>query len=198
MRHTSYGDLQGSFEGTGGSFFKQGWWLWLLAWPAALMMIPLPFIYAMYKAIEWRWWMSGIRFGEVRFENDLDIGDLLGVYWKVVGWMVLFAALLGVWFAAVFGIGLATIAPADGSTELRMASVTAHPAILVALGLGYLLMAIGFNIVMRLYLMRDIWAKVAGTTVVHNLEAADNVTGQGEAVNALGEGFADSLDVGGF
>ncbi|ARQ02526.1 YjgN family protein [Pseudorhodoplanes sinuspersici] len=198
MRHTAYGDLQGSFEGTGGSFFKQGWWLWLLAWPAAFMIVPLPFIYAMYKAIEWRWWMSGLRLGAVKFENDLDIGDLLGVYWKLVGWMVLFAALLGVWFGAVFGIGMATVAPSAGSTELKMAMVTAHPAILVALGLGYLLMAIGFNIVMRLYLMRDIWAKVAGTTVVHHLEAADNVTAQGDAVNALGEGFADSLDVGGF
>lgn len=198
MRYTSYGDLQGSFEGKGGAFFKQGWWLWLLAWPAALMIVPLPFIYAMYKAIEWRWWMSGIRIGDVRFENDLDIGDLLGVYWKVVGWMMLFVTLLGVWFGAVFGIGMATIAPATGSIELKMAIVTAHPAILVALGLGYLLMAIGFNIVMRLYLMRDIWAKVAATTVVYNLEAADNVTGQGDAVNALGEGFADSLDVGGF
>jgi hypothetical protein len=93
---------------------------------------------------------------------------------------------------------MATIAPATGSIELKMAMVTAHPGILVALGLGYLLMAVGFNIVMRLYLLRDIWAKIAGTTVVHNLEAADNVTGQGEAVSALGEGFADSLDVGGF
>jgi uncharacterized membrane protein YjgN (DUF898 family) len=152
----------------------------------------------MYKAIEWRWWVSGLRIGEVRFDNDLDIADLLGVYWKVVGWMVLFVMLLGVWFGAVFGIGMAAIAPATGTAAVKMAVVTAHPAILVALGAGYLLVAIGFNIVMRLYLMRDIWAKIAETTVVHNLEAADNVTGQGEAVSALGEGFADSLDVGGF
>jgi uncharacterized membrane protein YjgN (DUF898 family) len=31
MRHTYYGDLQGSFAGTGWEFFKRGWWLWLLA-----------------------------------------------------------------------------------------------------------------------------------------------------------------------
>ena len=198
MRYTSYGDLQGSFVATGGSFFKQGWWLWLLAWPAAFMIFPLPFIYAMYKAIEWRWWMSGIRIGDVRFENSLDIAALLGIYWKVVGWMLLLLALLGVWFGAVFGIGWAMVAPTSGSTELKMAIITAHPAVLVALGLGYLLMAIGFNIVMRLYLTRDVWMKVAATTVVHNLAAADNVTAQGDVVNALGEGFADSLDVGGF
>ena len=31
MRHSFYGDLQGSFEGRGSEFFKRGWWLWLLA-----------------------------------------------------------------------------------------------------------------------------------------------------------------------
>ena len=30
MQHTHYGDLQGSFEGRGGEFFKRAWWLWLL------------------------------------------------------------------------------------------------------------------------------------------------------------------------
>jgi uncharacterized membrane protein YjgN (DUF898 family) len=30
MKHTFYGDLQGHFAGTGWTFFKRGWWLWLL------------------------------------------------------------------------------------------------------------------------------------------------------------------------
>jgi hypothetical protein len=32
---------------------------------------------------------------------------------------------------------------------------------------------------------------------VYNLAAADNVVARGDAVNALGEGFANSLDVAG-
>ncbi|MGF7237752.1 MAG: DUF898 family protein, partial [Frankia sp.] len=31
MRHSYYGDLQGSFEGRGSEFFKRAWWLWLWA-----------------------------------------------------------------------------------------------------------------------------------------------------------------------
>src|ERR1700688_2739491 len=31
MRHCYYGDLEGSFEGSGWEFFRRGWWLWLLA-----------------------------------------------------------------------------------------------------------------------------------------------------------------------
>jgi hypothetical protein len=33
---------------------------------------------------------------------------------------------------------------------------------------------------------------------VHNIEAAANVTAKGELAIALGEGFADGLDVAGF
>ena len=40
MRHSYYGDLQGSFEGSGWEFFKRGWWLWLLT-PIALYVSPL-------------------------------------------------------------------------------------------------------------------------------------------------------------
>ena len=70
MRHSFYGDLQGSFEGRGWEFFKRGWWLWLLA--PSLYLSPLaPFLYGAFKAVEWRWWLSGIRFGGVRLESSM-------------------------------------------------------------------------------------------------------------------------------
>jgi hypothetical protein len=37
-----------------------------------------------------------------------------------------------------------------------------------------------------------------GSTIVHDIAAAANVSAQGEMANALGEGFADGLDVAGF
>jgi hypothetical protein len=33
---------------------------------------------------------------------------------------------------------------------------------------------------------------------VYNIAAADNIAVMGDAANAIGEGFADSLDIGGF
>ena len=53
-----------------------------------------------YKAVVWRWWLSGIRFGEVRFEFDLPIIALRGLYWATIGWMLLIG------LAAVVVIGL--------------------------------------------------------------------------------------------
>ena len=196
MKHTHYGNLQGSFEGKASDFFKKAWWLWLLCWPAALFIFPLPFIYAVFKAIEWRWWVTGLRIGEVRFESDLDFSDLMGFYWKVIGWIVLFVTIFSMWAGIVGGIGAAFMKGASGPEQF--ASVMQNPFVLAGMGLGYVMLALAFNVVLRIYLMRDLWAKIASTTVVHNLSAADEVVAQGDAVNALGEGFADSLDVGGF
>ena len=57
-----------------------------------------PFVYAVYKAIEWRWWVSGIRFGDVRFESKLTDVALIGLYWIVIGWSWLILIVLLLWF----------------------------------------------------------------------------------------------------
>jgi uncharacterized membrane protein YjgN (DUF898 family) len=69
MSHTYYGDLRGEFEGRPWEFFKSAWHLWLAA-PIAMVVFPLfPFVYARFKAAEWRWWLSGMRFGHVVVES---------------------------------------------------------------------------------------------------------------------------------
>ena len=197
MRHTYYGDLQGSFEGRGWEFFKRGWWLWPLA-PIALYVFPLaPFVYGAFKAVEWRWWISGIRFGDVRLESTMRRGALIGLYWKVIGWVVL----LSVALAAYLTLCSTLVASMSGTPfdQFYKPEVFLKSIPLLALaGLGYLVFALAMNVVMRVYLMRDLWVRVLAWTIVHNIEAAANVSARGELANALGEGFADGLDVAGF
>jgi uncharacterized membrane protein YjgN (DUF898 family) len=197
MRHSYYGDLEGSFEGRGWEFFKRGWWLWLLILPAFYVTPALPFIYAAYKAVEWRWWLSGIRFGGVRFESTLRRGQLIGLYWKVIGW----ALLLGLAFAAYLGICAVLTAAISGMPFDQFFKTQAFLKSVPLWGLavlGYLAFVLSINVVMRVYLLRDLWARVLASTRVHGIEAAANVTARGELANALGEGFADGLDVAGF
>jgi uncharacterized membrane protein YjgN (DUF898 family) len=197
MRHSHYGDLQGSFEGRGWEFFKRGWWLWLLT-PIALYVSPIaPSVYAGYKAIEWRWWLSGIRFGGVRLESSLPKSALIGLYWKVIGWM----ALLGLVFAIYLGLCAVLVASmsGEGLTEFfKTPELMRSIPLLVLLGLGYLVFALALNVVIRVYLTRDLWVTVLGSVNISGLEAAANVAARGDLANALGEGFADGLDVGGF
>jgi uncharacterized membrane protein YjgN (DUF898 family) len=167
---------------------------------AALLVIAefvaMPSVYAAYRAIEWRWWICGIRLGDVHFNSGVGFGAIIGLYWKVVGWVALLLTGLTLWggvvVGAAFGLG--------GQTDASMLNIfvaTQQYAVLAAFGLGYVLAALGLGVVMRVYLIRDVWQRVAASTTIYNLAAADNVAARGGLVGALGEGFADSLDVGG-
>ena len=221
MKNSFYGDLPGRFDGTGGALFAKVWWLWLatvlmivvaglLAWaspPAGgafvtLISLWLPFGYAIYKANEWRWWVSGIRFGEVRFECKLTDIALIDLYWIVIGWSWAIMMVLFVWILAVFGVGYVVARVLGGTgpdafVALAENSVAMGGLIVVGV-LGYLACALALGVVIRMYLRRDVWARIAASTVVYNLSAADNVVARGDTVNAVGEGFADSFDIGGF
>lgn len=225
MRHSYYGDLQGSFAGRGWDFFKRGWWIWLLAivtllvpsftvplarwFPALLPMakvvsgaaflIPIvaPFLYSAFKAVEWRWWLSGIRFGDVGFESDLLRGALVSLYWKVIGWIllvsVLFLTYLFLCAYLVASINQTTVAKFFTAGNLQ-----GSVPMLVLAGLGYLVFILLLNVVMRVYLLRDLWVRVIASMTVHDLDGAANVSARGDLASAVGEGLSDGLDLAGF
>jgi uncharacterized membrane protein YjgN (DUF898 family) len=197
MRHSHYGDLQGDFEGEGWEFFKRGWWLWLLS-PLAIIILPLaPFFYAEFKARQWRWWLSGIRMGGVRLQSKLPHDAFYGLYWKVIGWSLLLSTALGAYIAGC----IAAVVKLTGlPIQQVMGPDAMHRSIplLALMMVGYFAMALAFNVVMRVYLQRDLWVKVLETAHVYGIEAAANVRASGELASALGEGFADGLDVAGF
>ena len=64
--------------------------------------------------------------------------------------------------------------------------------------LGYLVVLIAIGVVQRYYLTREMWRVIVGALTISHLETADGVVARGAAANALGEGFADGLDVAGF
>jgi uncharacterized membrane protein YjgN (DUF898 family) len=217
MKNSFYGDLPGAFDGTGWGLFKQVWTLWLAmvlvigfiavlgsiaaggaVLVSVLAMLLVPFVYAVYKAIEWRWWVSGIRFGEVRFESKLATGGLMGLYWAVIGWSLLIVLALFLWMMLVGALVYALFAKSGGTGAEVGAMIVQSPLVIVLVVVGYLMCALAFGVVVRMYLRRDVWARVVASAVVYNLAAADNVAARGEAANALGEGFADGLDIGGF
>jgi uncharacterized membrane protein YjgN (DUF898 family) len=193
MRHSWYGDLKGDFEGKAWEFFKSAWGYWVLA-PLALLLFPLfPFLYAQFKAVEWRWWLSGIRFGAVRLESSLPHTALNGVYWAVIGWYILLSIAMGIYFG-LCGVVISLFNGGGPASAAAIKSTT----FLVMTVIGYLALILSVNVVLRVYLLRDLWMKVVESTSVRNIGAAANVVAKGELASALGEGFADGLDVAGF
>jgi uncharacterized membrane protein YjgN (DUF898 family) len=196
MQHTHYGDLQGSFEGKGSDFFKQAWWLWLLT-PTAIFVIPIPFIYGAFKAIQLRWWLNGLRLGGVRVSSNLDGATFIGLYWKTIGWSVVLTLIFAVYLGIVSAI-VATMAGQGFEAAFADGDMATVVPFFVFMGIGYLAWALVSGAIARLYLMRDLWDRAVSSITVHGIEAAANVAAKGEMANAIGEGFADGLDVGGF
>jgi uncharacterized membrane protein YjgN (DUF898 family) len=194
MRHLHYGDLPARFDGTGWELFKKIWWLWLLSLP----IITLPWTYPAYKAVLWRWWICGVRFGEVRLESDLRTAGLMGLYWAAIGWMTLLIVadiiLIVIVTTAVVLFG----SKASGASAM-LAFLRQHPYLAIGANIAnYLLLVLCIGVVIRVYLTRGIWERVVTSVTAHNLERADDVRVRGASASALGEGFADSLDVAGF
>jgi uncharacterized membrane protein YjgN (DUF898 family) len=197
MRHSHYGDLQGSFEGRGWEFFRRGWWLWLLA-PLAVVLFPLaPFFYAEFKAVEWRWWLSGIRFGGVSLESTLRRGAFYGLYWKVIGWALLLSTAFGI-YASACTLLVAIISGASVEQTIGPDGILRSVPLLVLTGIGYLALVLALGVVTRIYLSRDLWVRVLSSVDLHGIQAAANVSARGDLASALGEGIADGLDVAGF
>lgn len=220
MSHTFYGDLPGCFDGRGWDLFKRVWWIWaaaiggylglvaisVLARPSKLefkdagaggLLLALlwvasafawPSLYAAYKAIQWKWWLEGLRVGEARASSRLTAGSLIGNYWAMIGWSALFA------IAAMATVKIiASVANATG--------LGPHALNPVFLGVGavYIAMALAYGVVFRIYLYQRVWKIVVSSLTIHDLETAQNVSMRpARTPSALGEGFADSLDVVGF
>jgi uncharacterized membrane protein YjgN (DUF898 family) len=197
MQHTHYGELQGSFVGTGGEFFKRAWWLWVLTPFAVISYVGIPFVYAAFKAIQYKWWIDGLRLGGVKLESKLRGGDLIGLYWMTIGWVILMSFVLLPYFAIAAAVAGAMTGQAIDSTLFSNPELYTSVPFLVLAAIGYFGWAMAVNIFMRLYLVRDLWARVVMSIRVHNIEAAANVAAKGDLANAIGEGFADGLDVGG-
>ena len=193
MRHSYYGELRGDFTGAGWEFFKSGWWIWLLS-PFAIIFFPLaPFFYAEFKVRQWRWWLSGIRMGGVRLESTLPNFAFQNLYWLAILWFTLLSVVYVVYvvvaWALVGVLGGAAMAPETPWGDISR---------IVLAVIGYIILALASNVVMRVYLQRDLWHEVVESIHVHDIKAAMNVQARGELASALGEGFADGLDVAGF
>lgn len=152
-----------------------------------------PSLYAAFKGAQWRWWLGGLRLGGIRLESKLETTRLLTNYYA------LFASVVGLTLVAII---LAVVAGgvtgfqgggAPGATpHIPMGTMTAWIGIYVATFLAT-------GVASRIFLTQRIWKLVASSVVVHGLaEAEDVATRASVAPSAIGEGFADSLDVVGF
>jgi hypothetical protein len=108
----------------------------------------------------------------VRLESSLPRAALIGLYWKVIGWLLLLGILLSAYAMACMGLIVTmTSASADASfTATRLADLQGSRLGMVLMGLGYLASILALNVMLRVYLLRDVWVRVLASTRVHGIE----------------------------
>src|ERR1043165_8957259 len=74
---------------------------------ALWLVIAIAVLYPAFQAMVLRWWISGLRFGELTVTSHLRNGTVYGLYWRFVWMSLVLALVVGVvgFFAAkvVFG-----------------------------------------------------------------------------------------------
>lgn len=169
---------------------------------AIVWLVAALIAYPYFKALEWRWWAQGVRLGGVSLQSSVRGGQLLKLYLRIIGWALLlivawllFAGIVAL--IAYLGLGNLKATMSEASAGMKSFSI-AHIAVLVAGVIFYLLVLMSFGIVQRFFGMHELWRTIVGSLTVEGVSSLDGVIQRGDAASALGEGLADSLDVGGF
>jgi len=156
----------------------------------AISLLALPLFYPLFQAIKLRWWISGLRFGEVAVTSRLRIGQVYRVYLRLLLYLFLLSLLAGIM---------------GGMTALTVVGIVslAHSVILSQVAAGmisilmYVVMMLGSSTVYQVIVAAGLWRLGAETEQLTSEAALDGVRATGTASSALGEGLADALGVGG-
>jgi uncharacterized membrane protein YjgN (DUF898 family) len=143
-----------------------------------------------FHALVMRWWISGIRFGDIALVSRLRTRDVYVAYLRFIGWMLVFAlTILVAMFLALIFIGFLF----DGGQS------QASEIVIVVMMVGfYVVSALGAMTLYQQTVILTIWRLTANTTELKGDTAAiGRVHAAGQASSPLGEGIADVLNIGG-
>lgn len=169
----------------------------LLLAAAGIVALAIPFLWPLLRAVEWRWWTQGVRFGDVSARSALRKRAILALYVKFILAAMLVGVVAGTLMAAVAG-GLAASYGLKTADLMKMRGEWIAYVASAGIVLLYLILGLAAGAVQRYFLQRGLWAVVAGATTIDGVESLESVGARGAAANALGEGLADGLDVAGF
>jgi len=160
----------------------------IVALTGAWLLFSIALLYPIYHAILLRWWVSGLRFGDVAVRSRLHIAQVFGVYARFFGYATLFTVIAGT-LLVIGAFGLSKII--GGPFSMRDEIITT-----VLLG-AYAAIALGYWTIYQATVKLGVWRCVIESLEVSNLAALGQVVAAGEAASPVGEGLADALNVGG-
>jgi uncharacterized membrane protein YjgN (DUF898 family) len=179
------GDVIGRIEKASPRFLGQiGFAVTSFAVTLALVALLLPAFHAMVM----RWWVAGIRFGEMSAVAHLRTRDVYAAYLRFIAFLIAFIAvlLIGVFFGLIV-LG-AFFEKGTMLTEFVTVAMMVGTYVVFMLGLITL-----FNATVTL----AVWRLTANSIALSDTRPIGQVKAAGDASSPLGEGIADVLNLGG-
>ena len=147
-------------------------------------------LYPAYRAMVLRWWVSGLRLGDVTAVSRLRTGQVYGVYLRFVAYSMAFG------LVAIILLGIAMVA--FGGLMLSFGKSVASELAATGVGIAtYVVIMLGYSVIYQATVSIRFWRLSFETTDLSGLRALDQVEARGAAGSPFGEGLADALDVGG-
>jgi uncharacterized membrane protein YjgN (DUF898 family) len=161
----------------------------IVALTGAWLLCAIALLYPVFHAIVLRWWVSGLRFGDVAVRSHLRIARVFGIYARFFGYATLFTAIA----ATLLGVGSFALSKIIGGPFSMRDEITVT---VLSLG-GYAAMALGYWTIYQATVKLGVWRCVIESLEVSNVAALEKVAAAGEPASPVGEGLADALNVGG-
>jgi uncharacterized membrane protein YjgN (DUF898 family) len=147
-------------------------------------------LYPAFQTMVMRWWVGGLRFGDVEVTSRLRTGQVYRAYFR----FLLYGLLFGIGFLVVSG-------GAVGIMELwkgHMPTVEAEELVTVAIVVvGYMILALGYSTIYQATVKLALWRLGMESAEISGVAALDRVKAGGRPASPVGEGLADALHVGG-
>jgi uncharacterized membrane protein YjgN (DUF898 family) len=161
-------------------------------------MISGTLLYPAFQGIILKWWLAGLRFGDVTVETRLRKRSVYGVYVRFLWHALAFGAVLSIIsliLALIFG-GFAAYGPSVGRALGK--STAAEIVGIIASVVAYVVAMLGFSTIFQATVRLGLWRLGFESVDLHGIEALDRVKAVAQPSTALGEGLADALNVGGY
>jgi uncharacterized membrane protein YjgN (DUF898 family) len=155
-----------------------------------ISVVSLVALYPVFQAVVMRWWISGLRFGDVTVTSRLRTGAVYRVYLRFLLYLALFMLLVIIVGAiGLFAVG-SLLRPAHDSNLAELAA----SAITIVL---YVVVALSASTIYQVVVTAAMWRLAVQSAELSGVDALDHVRATGAPSSALGEGLADALGVGG-
>jgi uncharacterized membrane protein YjgN (DUF898 family) len=147
-------------------------------------------LYPAFQAMVLRWWISGLRFGELGAASHLHTRAVYALYLRFM-WIALAAAI-------VLAIGVAIALALTSWLEVWFGKGLFAELLTTAILVGsYVIIALAYSTIYQATVKLRLWKAGFESIELAGIDVLGRVNAAGAPGSAVGEGLADALNVGG-